>query len=482
MTKPLIISIAAALSLVATGTAAANGNYLYLQSDQGDWVGAGQTYWHTDADTTWLTSYGCGDGCAPWAATTLSAYLGNSTDWWDVRLAPLIGQPLVPGTYNNAQREALRDATHPGMDISGDGRGCGTITGNFTVYTASFTGQTVNQFRASFTQHCEGANPALYGEIGINVPIPPAPPIGTIAIDKGAAATSSTSGSLLVAGARISEVRYSTDGTLDTEPWQPYASSLPITLPAGDGVKTVLAQFKNSVGFLSDPVSDSIILDTKAPTGVRFTNPSSCCAAVATANPFRVTWTASDAGSGVANYTLAYTSAPYNGPFGASTPWVTTNSTHKDFTGTPGTQYCLTMQAKDKVGNISPPVKGCFVLPIDDASLSDPTASWTRSTGAPYYYLATYSTTSTDGATLVSPTLQAKRVGIIYTRCPGCGTLEVSFNGVVLGTVYTSAKSVTSTKQLAYFPRFDSVLQGTAQIRAGGGQPVYVDGLVFSRS
>jgi hypothetical protein len=479
----VLVGAAAAIGLIAAGVASANGNYLYLRGDSGDYLAGTHTYWLTDANATFNAHYGC-DGCAATRATTMMASVDSrdGVDWWNVWLSPLLGQPLVPGTYTNAQRSDFRDSTHPGMDVFGDGRGCNTVLGDFTTDIASFSSHTVTQFHATFTDHCEGGAAALHGDIGINVPLPPAPPTGTVLIDNGAPATNSTSATLSISGSRISEFRYSTDGTLDSEPWQPYVSKPPVTLPAGDGVKSVVAQFRNSVGFVSDPTADSILLDTAPPTGARFTSPSSCCAAVATVNPFRVGWTATDTGSGVASYVLSYTSAPYDGDFGVSTPWVSTNSTHKSFTGSPGTQYCFTVQAKDKADNVSAPGKGCFVLPIDDATLTDASASWTRATSAPYYYLSTYSRSNADGATLESPTLQAKRIGILYTRCPACGTVAVSFNGVELGSIDTHSKSATKTMQLTYFPRFNSVLEGTVQIRSGGANPVYVDGLVFSRS
>ena len=75
-----------------------------------------------------------------------------------------LGVPLVPGTYLDAQRAAFATAGHPGLDISFAHRGCNTLTGNFTITDASYTGgQTVNSFAFSFEQHCEGAVPALFG-------------------------------------------------------------------------------------------------------------------------------------------------------------------------------------------------------------------------------------------------------------------------------------------------------------------------------
>jgi hypothetical protein len=43
------------------------------------------------------------------------------------------------------------------MDISGNGRGCNTLTGQFTVNSITFWPDT------TFEQHYEGATPALRG-------------------------------------------------------------------------------------------------------------------------------------------------------------------------------------------------------------------------------------------------------------------------------------------------------------------------------
>jgi hypothetical protein len=48
--------------------------------------------------------------------------------------------------------------------------------------------------------------------------------------------------------------------------WEEYATSKTYTLPSGDGKKTVYVRFKDSAGYISETVSDSIILDTTAPT------------------------------------------------------------------------------------------------------------------------------------------------------------------------------------------------------------------------
>ena len=87
-------------------------------------------------------------------------------DNWTIELAPPVGQQLHVGTYTDAQRSAFREPGHPGLDAFGDGRGCNTLTGSFTItaLVADSTGA-VKALAATFEQHCEGGTPALHGTI-----------------------------------------------------------------------------------------------------------------------------------------------------------------------------------------------------------------------------------------------------------------------------------------------------------------------------
>lgn len=60
--------------------------------------------------------------------------------------------------------------------------------------------------------------------------------------------------------------RVSNDGVWDTEPWLLFSEKIPWTLTPGDGVKIVYYQLKDTAR-VSQTYSNSIILDTTAPTG-----------------------------------------------------------------------------------------------------------------------------------------------------------------------------------------------------------------------
>ncbi len=67
--------------------------------------------------------------------------------------------------------------------------------------------------------------------------------------------------------ARVAEMAFSTDG-LAFGPWQAYAATATVELPAGDGPRSAWARVRNAVGLESAPATASIVVDTRAPAVV----------------------------------------------------------------------------------------------------------------------------------------------------------------------------------------------------------------------
>lgn len=92
-------------------------------------------------------------------------------------------------------------------------------------------------------------------------------PTGSLAINSGDAKTKRRQVNLIHAAADnqtgVESMRVSVDGTMDSEPWVPFAGSSEVTLPGGDGTKTVRAQYRNFAGQDSAIVSDTIVLDRR---------------------------------------------------------------------------------------------------------------------------------------------------------------------------------------------------------------------------
>jgi hypothetical protein len=92
----------------------------------------------------------------------------TDSDFWFADFAAPDNAILTKGVYLNAQRYPFQAPGLPGLDVSGAGRGCNTLTGNFNVLQASYdTTGNVKSFAADFEQHCEGSAPALFGSVRV---------------------------------------------------------------------------------------------------------------------------------------------------------------------------------------------------------------------------------------------------------------------------------------------------------------------------
>jgi hypothetical protein len=141
-----------------------SGTFLYLNSDPGDYVGGGIEQLYTSADSTFNHTY------FPPGTDLLRVWLeqGGYVHWWVVDIAAPVGQALAIGSYNGAVVSSFRTETTPGLDVVGDGRACGTLTGRFDVEEISrYDTGDLRVFQATFESHCEGAAAGLYGRIRI---------------------------------------------------------------------------------------------------------------------------------------------------------------------------------------------------------------------------------------------------------------------------------------------------------------------------
>jgi hypothetical protein len=141
-------------------------------------------------------------------------------------------------------------------------------------------------------------------------------PTGTITINGGAAYTNTTAVTLSLTATNAVKVLLSNDGWNYTE--SAYADTKAWVLSSNDGTKTVYAKFKNAVGNYSSVVSDSIILDTTAPTGTIAINGG---AAYTGSTSVTLNLSATDTGSGVTNMWLGNDGDYYQGPYTYSTTY-----------------------------------------------------------------------------------------------------------------------------------------------------------------
>ncbi|MEU9828348.1 hypothetical protein [Micromonospora chersina] len=226
--------LAAALSLTAAvggllvaGTAQAqtvSTGSLSFRGDSGDYISQGKSYSY---------STGNGDGLTVSSSTgstvsiSVNAYNG---DWWTLTFDAPGTQVLVPRTYTAAHRHPF-NGTGPGLDLSGEGRGCNELTGSFTISKAVFGPQGyVQTFDATFEQHCEGGDPAARGEVHISNRPPPSGAAPKPATTRPRAATTSPN-----AGTKPSATPTSRHSATPTSRPSATPTSTPSATAAGGG-------------------------------------------------------------------------------------------------------------------------------------------------------------------------------------------------------------------------------------------------------
>lgn len=135
------------------------------------------------------------------------------------------------------------------------------------------------------------------------------PPAGSIAIAGGAAYSKTAALTISVAasdgGSGLAKVALSNDGTNWTT--RTYGASQSWTLPATNGTRRVYAKWQDKAGNWSAAKSDTIVLDTVAPTATvprrGFVGATTISANAITT---RIPWSGADATSGIARYELQH--------------------------------------------------------------------------------------------------------------------------------------------------------------------------------
>jgi hypothetical protein len=150
-------------------TTPATGNYVYLESMLGDYIGQGRNYTYTDQNTNLNFS---GNGVR-------ASVRVNGDTWWNGDFAGMSNlSRLVPGYYGGLQRYPFNNPVKGGLNWDGDGRGCNTLTGWFVVDKVTYDQNAMTELDLRFEQHCEGSYTALHGKLhwsAANTTAPPGP-------------------------------------------------------------------------------------------------------------------------------------------------------------------------------------------------------------------------------------------------------------------------------------------------------------------
>ena len=159
----LALRVAMVLGLWFVSSAAIAQDFARMVSDPLDCVGGGNTYELPEpgGSFTIVPLYGNAFYVA-YSAPELNSF-------WVFAFEAPNNQRLQPVTYPNAVRWPFNNGS-PGMEVSHSffGCGCNEITGSFQVLDVRYDDQGLpSALWLTFEQHCEGAPPALRGELRV---------------------------------------------------------------------------------------------------------------------------------------------------------------------------------------------------------------------------------------------------------------------------------------------------------------------------
>jgi len=151
----------------AAGVTPANGNYIFLASQPGDWVGGGGTYLYTGSDA--VISVIATEG-------RLSVSIDGEDSWTGDFQAMSTLSELEVGYYGDLGRYPMHNPAKGGLNWLGEASSCNTLTGWFVVDEVTYNGSTLAAIDLRFELVCEGSASALHGKIHWDVNDTTTPP------------------------------------------------------------------------------------------------------------------------------------------------------------------------------------------------------------------------------------------------------------------------------------------------------------------
>ena len=152
-----VLPIPAGLWQPAAGSTPANGNYVYLASEPGDYVGQGRSYSFSPSNAVIFLNAPEGH---------LLVTVSGPGDFWqgDFEVMNTLTR-FQPGYYPALHRYPFNNPAKGGLAWFGNGAGCNLLTGWFVVDSVTYSNGNLTSIHLRFEQHCEGGTPALHGMI-----------------------------------------------------------------------------------------------------------------------------------------------------------------------------------------------------------------------------------------------------------------------------------------------------------------------------
>ncbi len=135
-------------------------NAITLESDSGDFIGAGGRYSYSNANARLKVSSNGG---------LLKVAIAGDEDWTGEFQLPAAKARLEPGTFAGLMRYPFHNPAVGGLSWTGEGRGCNTSVGSITVDSVTYSGDTLKAVILRFEQFCEGGTKAIRGKVNWSV-------------------------------------------------------------------------------------------------------------------------------------------------------------------------------------------------------------------------------------------------------------------------------------------------------------------------
>ncbi len=153
-------------------------------------------------------------------------------------------------------------------------------------------------------------------------------------------------------GSGISKMAFSNDGS-EWSAWEPFYPNLTLTLPEGDGIKTVYFKLIDHTGNIAEPINDTIVLDTTPPENLLISINNN--AKFSITKEIKLDLQATDSLSGVGEMSLSVDGINW-------LPWEPyVDSKILNYYSSDGEKTVYFM-VKDKVGNLAQPVFDSIII------------------------------------------------------------------------------------------------------------------------
>jgi virginiamycin B lyase len=183
----------------------------------------------------------------------------------------------------------------------------------------------------------------------------------------------------------------------------------------------------------------------------------------------------------IANYDVRRAVGPWNGTLGAYSTWLTGRSaTAAVAVGATGHTFCFQVRAHDIYGDTSGwSPRACTAVPLTATQVAY-SSGWTKSMSSVYFGGAAMYT-KTRGATATRTSIFAKRLYLVATECPTCGTITLKWNGSPLKSL-NLYRAATTHRQVLGIVTWTSPHTGTltVTVTSATGKTVILEGVTVS--